>query len=234
MTYNKNTINAYVRKMNAEIDHYRRMIKRGEFIAVCISKGNRKIGRVDNVSTAPIICCRNCKECKHCCYDIKACMRYKNVMKARARNTALALYDRTSYFEQIFTHVMRMKKKYFRWHVGGDILDLDYLVRVVAIARLLGNKVFWLYTKNYDIVNQCIAENGPLPSNLHVMYSEWDGVKLVNPYDQPVFSCRLKGGNKNHSDEYFHTLYKCPGNCEACIKAGRGCVSGETAYVDEH
>ena len=42
-------------------------------IGLAISKGNRKIGRVMNVSLMPVRTCKNCKECKHYCYDIKAC-----------------------------------------------------------------------------------------------------------------------------------------------------------------
>lgn len=43
-------------------------------IPLCISKGNRKIGRVMNVSLAPVLTCANCSGCVKLCYDIKACM----------------------------------------------------------------------------------------------------------------------------------------------------------------
>ena len=234
MKYSAKTVNTYIRKVKAEIEGYRKQIAKGEFLAVCISKGNRKIGHVPNVSTAPIICCHNCRECKHCCYDIKACLRYKESMLARARNTALALYNPDEYFSQILRYVSKIKSKFFRWHVGGDLLNYDYLLRVIEIAVAVRHVTFWLYTKNYELVNRYIAENGNLPENLHIMFSEWDGTEMINPYNQPEFSCRLSGGNKNHSDKYFEALYKCPGNCDECIRNCRGCVVGETAYVDEH
>ena len=199
---------------------------------VRISQGNKKIGRVMNVSTFPILCCGNCKACSGYCYDIKACLQYSNVMHARAVNTVMANYARDEYFGQIDAAISRRRKnKYFRWHVAGDILDMDYFKRMVYIARKHPDFTFWTYTKMYSIVNDWIYVHGRLPFNLHVMFSRWEGMDMDNPHNLPEFRVRMEG----MSEDPFITLHKCPGNCDACkVGGGRGCIAGETSYVDEH
>lgn len=238
--YSNETIKKYIAKMKSTMDAYK-----ADFIdspkkavnAVSISKGNKKIGRVMNVSLAPILTCANCSECLHLCYDIKAALQYGNVMKARARNTVLALYFPELYFDAIRAAIKRRRKnKYFRWHVGGDIPNYKYFENMVQIAREFSEFTFWTYTKNYGIVNLYVQKYGrdAIPENMTIMFSEWDGMPLVNPYNFPVFTCKLKDGNKNHGPEYFNNLYRCPGNCDICKTLHRGCIAGETTYADEH
>lgn len=221
--------------------------KLAEFMAVplgslhvSISTGNRKIGRVMNVSIPPVLCCGNCKECKNFCYDIKACVQYENVRGARARNLAILRRDREKYFAEIDEKISRRRlHKFFRWHVAGDIVDSEYLADMVRIARNHPDFVFWTYTKMYHIVNAFVAENGndrghAIPRNLSIMFSEWDGMPLDNPYHFPTFAVKMADGNRNHPAEYFDGLYKCPGNCDVCKEAGRGCIVGENTYANEH
>lgn len=210
-------------------------------IKMCISTGNRKIGRVMNVSLMPVITCHNCSECKHFCYDIKACLQYPDtVINARMRNTVIMMRDRARYFELIESRISRRRtNKYFRWHVAGDIIDLDYFENMVEIAKRHPDFIFWTYTKNYDIVNEYVREHGEnrkaaIPANFSIMFSEWDGMRFDNPYNFPCFSCKMKAGNKNHPESYFKNLHKCPGNCDICKAAGRGCIAGESTYCDEH
>ena len=94
-------------------------------IKICISKGNKKIGKVMNVSLMPVKTCGNCKQCMLYCYDIKACLQYPNtVIDARMRNTVLLKRDRNEYFNRIENAIERRRtNKYFRWHVAGDILS---------------------------------------------------------------------------------------------------------------
>lgn len=210
-------------------------------IAMCISNGNRKIGKVMNVSLMPIITCTNCSECKFLCYDIKACLQYPDtVINARMRNTVLLKKDRNEYFNRIENKISRRKKnKFFRWHVAGDIIDIDYFSRMVEIARRHSDFIFWTYTKNYKAVNEYVRTHGgsietAIPENFSVMFSEWDGMEMNNPYDFAVFSCKLKNGNKNRTAESFNTMYRCPGNCDICKKAKLGCIGHMNTYADEH
>lgn len=203
-----------------------------------ISKGNRKIGRVMNVSIAPLLSCRSDCPCRVFCYDIKACLQYTGVRLARVKNLWLAVNRPDVYFGKIRESLSRRKShKFFRWHVGGDIISPAYFAEMVQIAREYPDFVFWTYTKKYFIVNNFCDKNGgrtAIPENLKIMFSEWDGMPVVNPYGFPEFSCKLKAGNKNHPESYFATLYKCPGNCDICKELGRGCLAGETTFADEH
>lgn len=216
------------------------MDRDAEDIRLAISYGNVKIGRVMNVSVAPLLTCLS-SPCFSFCYDIKACLQYKNVRDARVRNTVLAIKYPAVYFGRIRQALSRRRSNfYFRWHVGGDILNAAYFAEMVQIAREFPHFTFWTYTKKYYIVNNFVKENGgsraaAIPKNLKIMFSEWDGMPLVNPFSFPIFTCKLKDGNKNHAPEWFsENCYKCPGNCDICKAAGRGCLAGENTYALEH
>lgn len=199
-----------------------------EEIPVCVSTGNKKIGQVMNVSLMPIMTCTNCKECKYLCYDVKACIQYKNVLDARIRNTVLLEKDRDLFFDRIDEKISRRKShKFFRWHVAGDIIDLDYLVRMVKIAESHPDFLFWTYTKNYKVVNQYVEQFGSIPANLKIMFSEWRGMPMVNPYGFPEFRVVFK-------DEQKPEGFYCPGNCDVCKANCTGCIKGETTYCMEH
>lgn len=208
-------------------------------IKMCISSGNIKIGRVLNVSLPPILTCgKACKgTCEHYCYDIKACNQYPNtVIDARARNLAILIKDRDEYFARIDAVCSRRRtNKYFRWHVAGDILDADYLDRMVKIAIAHPEFKFWTYTKQYHIVNEYVRTHGndrhvAIPSNLTIMYSEWRGLEMVNPYGFPEFRCVFTSEGEKLDSE----TWTCPGNCDICKKVSRGCVNDETTQCEDH
>lgn len=223
--YKTETIKNYLESMRAMITEH----MESENIRLSISKGNRKIGRVMNVSTAAIVTCGNCTECQGYCYDLKACLMRFNVRNARAKNTALLYRDRDEFFRQVSEACDRRRtNKYFRWHVSGEILDLDYFGRMVQIAVDHPDFVFWTYTKRYDIVNRFVADGGFIPGNFTVMFSEWRGMPIDNPYGFPEFRVLFEG------EEAPADAFVCPGNCDICKAAGRGCVAGETAYNGIH
>ena len=206
-----------------------------EEIKLCISEGNRKIGKTINVSLPPILTCAHCKECMFYCYDIKACLQYPNtVIDARIRNLVILMKNRNEYFNRIENRIARKRKnKAFRWHVSGDIPDIDYLDRMVSIARRHPDWTFWTYTKNYECVNEYVRSHGndrktAIPANLSIMFSEWKGLTMLNPYGFAEFRVLFE------DDTMPEGAWKCPGNCDACLRAGRGCPVNETGYVDAH
>jgi len=232
--YSQETLKKVTGNLKERINHY--MGINPEDIALCISKGNRKIGKTMNVSLPPIFTCPNCAECSKLCYDIKACLQYPNtVIDARARNLAILKQDRKLYFDTIEAAISRRRtNKAFRWHVAGDIIDVDYFDNMVRIARNHPDFTFWTYTKNYHAVNEWLAANGgaaALPTNFTVMFSEWRGMPMINPFGMPEFRVVF------HDDAVKpdpKTCHYCPGNCDICLKARRGCVAGETTYCHEH
>lgn len=200
-----------------------------ESVQLCLSTGNRKIGRVMNVSLPPVLSCGQCSECMFLCYDVKACLQYPGtVIDARVRNWTILKRDRREYFRRIEEKISRRRRnKYFRWHVAGDIVDRDYFENMVAIAERHPDFIFWTYTKMYSIVNGFMADGGQIPGNLHIMFSEWRGLPMVNPYGFPEFRVVFK-------DEDRPAGHYCPGNCDICKATGRGCLAGETTYCPEH
>ena len=115
--YSHNSITKAVRNLREKYSFYLAEITRGGIgsVKMCISTGNRKIGRVLNVSLPPVLTCANCSECKYLCYDIKACLQYANVVDARARNLAILRADRDEYFRRIDDKLSRRRtNKFFR------------------------------------------------------------------------------------------------------------------------
>lgn len=225
--YTVETLKKFYNNAKLLIDFYMQHV---DDIKVCITNGNRKIGHVMNVSLLPIFTClNNCQGCRFFCYDIKACMQYKNVLIARVRNTVLLWCNRKAYFEQIEQKIARRRtNKYFRWHVAGDIIDSDYFERMIEIARNHSDFVFWTYTKQYNIVNQYCDKYGKnsIPSNFSIMFSQWDGIEIINPYNFPEF--------RVYDDITNVKEHICPGNCELCLKAKTGCPYGVTSAVKKH
>ena len=227
--YSKETLQKYLDDMNATIAWYVRFPV--ESLEVCLSDGNTKVP-CKNVSLPPIISCHNCRECKKECYDIKACIQYENVMKARARNYSILKRNFDLYWTQIRTKISRMRKKYFRFHVGGDMVSKEYLTEMVKTARMFPLVRFWTYTKFHSVVNDYVRENGgkekAIPANLSIMFSEWTGMTMDNPYGFGTFIVVDKEQTPPAG------VWHCTGDCGICIRANRGCVVNETAWVWKH
>lgn len=236
--YKIETIRNLMDKMAALEKEYTEQI---DSIRPCISKGNTKIGNVLNFSLAPIKSCGNrCKVCMHECYDIKACLLYRAVIQARVRNFVMAKMCRDRLFSEIRLACSRRRKnKFFRWHVSGDILDYDYFCRMVETAKMFPEFRFWTYTKNYEFVNQYVAEHGDnrfvaIPENFVIMFSRWDGIEMVNPYGFPEYFAI------DNSEEIIDNLIKsgkyhhCMGNCNDCIKGHCGCIYGQSCWIVKH
>lgn len=225
--YKSETILHYVNRMHATIALIAENL---DVYHVVISKGNKKVGHVFNVSTAPVLTCDGvCAECSKFCYDIKACLAYPSVMRARAINTAILWYDPDRYWTEIDSFLSRYHGKYrnFRYHVGGEVRDLEYFDRMMYSAMSHSDWTMWTYTKRYDTAYRWQRMNHQ-PVNFAVMYSEWRGRSMFNPLHKPEFRVLFDG------EEAPAGAYICPGNCEKCLHDHRGCVAGETVYARIH
>ena len=196
---------------------------------VSISKGNRKMGAIPSVSLPPIITCKNCATCAKKCYAAKLCKIYPTVKASYDRNLEILKNDRDSYFTQV--KAAAMVTRYFRFHVSGDIIDIDYLDRMVKVARELKGTEFLAFTKNYQDANEYF-KNHKKPANLHLIFSiPFDGAKIPNPHNMPTAAVILKG---KEPDENWKI---CGGNCTECACKGVGCwelKKGETIAFYEH
>lgn len=234
MKYSKESIAKVAERIRKTIEH----VVATEIMELKprLIKGNRKIGDVWHFSTAAIASCGNCGECKWFCYELKAYLLYPSVLLSRCRNYVLTRYRR----EYVFTEISEMLKrkrteyKWFRWHVGGEIQDMDYFERMIQVAVENPDWHFYTYTKMYHIVNEwCRIHGGKeaLPKNLAIMFSEWDGMPMDNPYNFPTFRCIMADGSSRplQDDEWL-----CPGKCKICIASGHGCPFGEKTANNEH
>ena len=102
-------------------------------LTVRFSTGNRKTGaNVPSVSLIPVADCGNCKVCAGGCYDVRNVCFQKSVQVSRAVNSAIYHSNPAAYFAAIRKFVRFAR--FFRWHVGGDLVNLEYWENVVSIA----------------------------------------------------------------------------------------------------
>ena len=126
-----------------------------------------------------------------------------------------------------------MMSRFFRFHVSGDIPDGTYFEHMVDIARTNTHCEILCFTKKYDIVNSHISIIGKLPKNLHIIFSGWRDIEMVNPYNLPEAHVRYKDGTTTASDR----ANECSGNCTECAIEDGGCWSlrnGEQVVFNEH
>lgn len=196
---------------------------------ISISTGNKKMGQIPSVSLPPVITCKNCSTCAKKCYAAKLCRIYKTVKEAYDRNLEILKEDRDSYFIQV--KAAAITSRYFRFHVSGDIIDIDYLDRMVKLARELKGTEFLAFTKNYEDVNEYFTTHKK-PKNLHLIFSlPFTGATIDNPHNLPQAAVILKGQTPDDSWKI------CGGNCTECACKGVGCwelKKGETIAFYEH
>lgn len=227
------TIKKVVTNLKQTEKMYRYYLEKGQELKIVISNGNKKIGKCMNVSLSPIVTCGNCKECSGFCYDVKACLQYKNVVNARAKNTAVFRYDRENFFKQLWIRMEHKKtNKFLRFHVSGEIVDINHLEYMIETAKRFPDFTIWTYTKMYWLVNEYIRQHGGnkscIPANFTIMFSEWKGLPIDNPYNMPVFRCIYPEEKKPDN------AMLCPGNCDICKSNNIGCVCGMSCYVHLH
>lgn len=170
---------------------------------VHISEGNMKMGKVPSVSLLPIVTCREDAPCIRECYAQKA-IRRRDPWIAWAENTAMALNDTERYFKAIWCWLRRYEPSMFRWHVGGDIPDEEYLVYMKDIATRLPDTKFLVFTKKYDMPFYRTL------GNLQVIYSAWPGLE-VPPRDGHRVAW-LEDDERRPSKG----VHMCKGSCDEC------------------
>ncbi len=204
---------------------------------VKFSKGNRKMGDVPSVSLVPFISCPGVcgTTCGKKCYAAKIANVYSNVLASYAINQAIAIIDPEKYFNEINVYLKTVR--YFRYHVSGDILNPAYFENMVASAINNPHCEILVFTKRFEIVNTWISENGKLPENLRVIFSAWENLDPVNPYEIPE-SLAIEFDKVDFTPDTLPEKYKmCGGNCFECACFGLGCwkvKSGETVCFKMH
>lgn len=201
-----------------------------------LSLKNDKVGLVLNISFPIHYTCDHCKECykRKECYGLNGCFAYTSNQIKYSENLKFFIEHTVN---EIVTALKKEIAKYpnydfFRWFAIGDIFGEKMLSVMVELAKELPNMHFYAYTKKHHIVNNWIANNGKLPTNLNIMFSLWtngDGTleTVNNPYDLPT-TVFIPCGKEN--DLLTSEMFVCPcsdsswlGHCADCS----GCPTGQ-------
>ena len=212
-------------KFNAALRDAMEGVQACKYLTVKFSDGNAKMGSIPSVSTLPFLTCPSCckETCGKACYAAKLANIRPNVLANYAINTALAIRRPDLYW----THISDFVKtcRYFRFHVSGDIINYDYSMHMVRIAKENPHCEILAFTKRFDVVNRYIEENNSLPENMHILFSGWNNLTPDNPHNLPETTVFER-------DEDFNPDWKmCGGKCFECVCRGLGCWQAKSGDI---
>lgn len=198
---------------------------------VKFSPGNTKMGNIPSVSLPSIQTCPFC-DCWDKCYAHKIERIRPTVKKAYESNLDLLRHDEDTYWREVEGQIML--SRYFRFHVSGDIPNESYLIHMVQVAEHNPHCQILCFTKRYKWVNDYLnREQGILPDNLHMIFSVWPGLTMVNPYKLPEAHVIFRDGSTTAAPD----AVECSGNCTECAVTDSGCwtlKNGEQVMFHEH
>lgn len=169
-----------------------------------ISDGNTKLGGIPSVSLDPHLTCKPEWPCYRSCYARRIAAFRKNVRQCWVDNTAFFAHDRKGYEQEIMAYLSRKEPTYFRWHVGGEIIDQRHVGMVKRVAQRTPGTRFLIYTRRNDL------RWGRLPDNLKVFFSFWQ-----QPGERkPINSGYPRAIIGDTPDKDSHV---CPGKCPECM-----------------
>ena len=201
-----------------------------------ISKGNSKMGSIYSVSLPSGTTCRPC-DCRRKCYARRLERLRPSVLEAYSKNLMVLQTDPKTYWREVEAAIML--SRFFRFHVSGDIPDMDYLSNLVAVTKRQPHCEILCFTKKYELVNeylvhcQLLGSAELLPQNLHLIFSAWPGLDMINPFDLPEAHVRFRNGSTTAADNAI----QCNGNCTNCAITDSGCwvlKPGQQIVFDEH
>lgn len=202
---------------------------------VHISPGNAKLGAIMNISLPPVVTCHNCSGCKNYCYAVRSYNRFKDTAAGWNENYCMFLKDPIEYFRSIARATKT--QRFFRWHVSGDIVNLDYFHNMIYVALDNPKCEYLAFTKAYDIVNAAIAAGAKIPDNLHLLFSAAPGIEMINPHRLPECHINFADPSQNTYKGGAEYEYHCTGNCTECAINGCGCFflkPGDVTIIDQH
>lgn len=219
---------------------------------VKISKGNSKLGAIPSVSLPSVKTCRHCA-CQEKCYAKKLERLRPAVRNAYQHNLDVLNSDPDTYWREVEASIMM--SRFFRFHVSGDIPSMEYFAKMVEVAKRNPHCEILCFTKKYEIVNKYIenfevlrysklvfpdcmfgipADTDPvIPENLHIIFSGWVGLDMVNPFSLPEAHVRYRDGSTTAREDAI----ECNGNCTECALTEGGCWNlqkGQQVVFNEH
>ena len=156
------------------------------FIMVHISDGNIKLCGIPSFSFPPVVTCAKCASstCAKKCYARRMALRRANVANAWTEN--LKEWNERPEAVRAAITARSFTSSVFRYFVGGDIPDADFLLMMVSIAETVKSCKFLAFTKCYKLVNDFLNDGGKLPENLQIIFSGWGAsLRPDNPNGLP-------------------------------------------------
>lgn len=188
------------------------------------------MGKIPSVSLPSVITCRKC-DCQQKCYARKIERLRKTVAQAYRNNLNILQEDPETYWREVEASIMM--SRFFRFHVSGDIPDKNYLANIFSVAERNSHCQILCFTKKYELVNKFLSDGNKIPDNLHIIFSAWVGLEMVNPFSLPEAHVRYRDGSTTARLD----AKECGGNCAECATTDEGCwtlVNGEQVVFNEH
>lgn len=201
---------------------------------VHISTSISKLGTaIPTINLPAVVTCRADAPCKGQCYARKGNFIFKNVVKSLENNLNTYLNNPDIFFNVIDMNLQMVPYKFFRWFSSGDIVNSEFFERMVDLANKHQNTRFLCFTKKYEIVNAWISQNGELPENLVIVFSNWGEFRCENPYNLPTSWVLLR----REQCEIPEDARVCSGYCGNCVNTECSCWSlkkGESVVFKQH
>lgn len=201
-------------------------------MTISISKGNSKMGSIASVSLPAGCTCRKDAPCFKDCYARKLERLRPSVRNAYQKNLDCLNKDGgETYWREV--EVAIMTSRFFRFHVSGDIPDMEYLMRMMSVARRNKHCEILCFTKKYNLVNTYLKSGRKIPKNFHMIFSGWKGLQMDNPYNLPEAHVIYR----DETTTARPGAQKCSGNCTECSITNSGCWAlrkGEQITFNQH
>lgn len=200
---------------------------------ICMNNNNRKLGIGCLSLPLPVCSCNPKSPCFKTCYAQHGVMQMTNVQGAYWRNWRLWNEDPEGFWEQVYYKIKFSGLNKVRFHDSGDIPDTRYFGYMLATAQKLPNVTFMAFTKQYEIVNECL-DQFLVPNNFVLFLSAWDKMwEVPNPHNLPI--AYVKFDDERLTPDIPEYAFHCPGRKSTCSACGV-CFNKKTkaVYFDEH
>lgn len=198
-------------------------------IAPKISSTVSKLGsQIFSINLPQGITCRPDAPCMKGCYAKKGRFNYPNVKTCLANNLE-SYKTNPDFFFSCVIHGTALCK-FVRWHSSGDIVDYDYFLGMIKVAKTNKDVKYLCFTKKYEIVNQYLETGKRIPTNLKIVFSNWNEFVCENPFGLPTSWVR----GVDFNDSLIPKLaIPCGGKCHECLSCWN-LKKGQSVYFKKH
>ena len=205
-----------------------------KFGGLTLMLGNSKLGRVMHINLPPPKCCDHALPCYgNGCYAMKFWRLRKVCRDTWTANWDALMKDRDAYFGAVAVAINHKlgPGSLFRWHSAGDIPDLDYLHRMIRVARAFPQVRFWSTTKKYDLA-RIARRRWKFPANFNLVISAWPGKPLPRNIAAGWPTAWMRDP-ENPDPRIPPEAFECGGGCDTCGHCWQ-MRKGESVVFDKH